>query len=56
MQQGCLTLQGLGEKFKQENHCWLKDWQRPHTNTNANIFKSNDDKTMELEKRDPSSN
>ena len=48
-------MRGLGEKFQQENR-WLKDWQRHHTNTNANISKSNDDKTMELEKRDPSSN
>ena len=48
-------MQGLGEKFKQENR-WLKDWQRHHTNTNANVFKSNDDKTIELEKRDLSSN
>ena len=46
-------MQGLGEKFKQENR-WLKAWHQ--TNTNAKIFKSNDDKTMELEKRDPSSN
>ena len=30
-------MQGLGEKFQQENR-WLKDWQRHHINTNANIF------------------
>ena len=29
-------MQCLGEKFKKENR-WLKDWQRHHTNTNANI-------------------
>ena len=50
-------MQGLGEKFKQENQCSGWKPSKDIIQTQMQIFfKSYDDKTMELEKRDPSIN